>query len=78
MEPIPSKDRKEWEDLIRGAINVPLSNFVLQMKVTQARQKVAKGEMPLSQAVDEIHQLCNKYSLAVRADIHLIFHPGNK
>jgi hypothetical protein len=71
--PIPSKEKKEWRQLIRGELDVQLSNFVLQMNVTQARKDVKANLLDLEEAIDDIHSLCEKYSLAVQQDMRKIF-----
>jgi len=71
MKPIPSKDRKEWRDLLTGQINVPLKNFFFQMKVTQAKKQVEKGKITIEYAVDEIYNLCVKFSEAKYMDVDI-------
>jgi len=71
MIQIPSKDRKEWRDLLTGQINVPLKNFFFQMKITQAKKLVEKGKITVEDAVDEIYNLCVKFSKAKYMDVDL-------
>jgi len=71
MIQIPSKDRKEWRDLLTGQINVPLKNFFFQMKITQAKKQVEKGKITVEDAVDEIYDLCVKFSKAKNMDVDI-------
>ncbi len=75
METIPSKHRHEWADLFVGPKELKLSNFILQMKVTNARKKIKEGSLSLNQAIDEIYDLCKKYQKAIgmEDDIRKIF-----
>ncbi len=75
METIPPKHRHEWADLLIGPKELKLSNFILQMKVTNARKKIKEGSLSLSQAIDEIYDLCEKYQKAIGMadDIRQIF-----
>ncbi len=68
---VPQKDRKEWRNLLTGNINVPLKNFFLQMKVTQAKNQVATGKISLEEAVEDIHNLCVKFFKAKNMDTDL-------
>lgn len=70
---IPNKDRIEWFNLVTGNMDIPLNNFVLQMKVDQAKKAIHKSKLTTEQAIDEIHSLCEKYKLAVSSDIKKIF-----
>ena len=73
MGNIPSKDRPEWKELLNIEREFDLKNFVLQMKVTQARKDIKKGKKTLTNAIDEIHALCEKYALAVKQDMETVF-----
>lgn len=68
---VPQKERKEWRDLLTGELNVPLKNFFLQMKVTQAKNQVATGKISLEEAVEDIHNLCVKFFKAKNMDTDL-------
>lgn len=70
---IPSKDKIEWRQLIRGELEIQLTNFVLQMNVTQAIKDVKSNLVDLEEAIENIHSLCEKYSLAVQPDMRKIF-----
>jgi len=65
---IPSKDRKEWNDLLNGTLNVPLKNFFFQMKITQARTQIQKGTLSIDTAIDDLFNLCNKFNKAKNMD----------
>jgi len=73
MENIPSKDRPEWKNLLSAESNIELNNFVLQMKITQAKKDIKKGKKSIDKAIDEIYSLCLKYALAVKQDINMVF-----
>lgn len=73
MSNIPSKQREEWISLVTGKKSYPLTNYVLQMKLTQVKRRVQEKQISESEAVDEIYRLCEKYELAVRSDIQVIF-----
>lgn len=68
---IPPKERKEWRDLLTGQINVPLKNFFFQMKITQAKKQVKKAKVTVDDAVDEIYELCVKFSKAKYMDVDI-------
>ncbi|MEL6537560.1 MAG: hypothetical protein AAFQ98_19215 [Bacteroidota bacterium] len=70
---IPPKHRKEWKDLVTNVIDHRFQNYVLQMKTAEYSKKIAKGIMDADTAVDELFELCLKYSKAVQNDFKLIF-----
>jgi hypothetical protein len=70
---IPEKDRPEWRMLVRGEKSYPLTNFVLQMKVTKAVADLRKNQVSLDKVIDEIYALCQKYEKAVAQDMKTIF-----
>ncbi len=80
MQTLPSKHRREWADLLIGSHEIKLTNFILQMKVTNARKKIKEGSLSLSDAIDEIYDLCEKYQKAIgmENDIRQIFNQGMK
>ncbi len=61
---VPSKSRKEWQQLLSGELDIPLRNFFFQMKVTQARTQIEKGIVSMESAINDLHTLCNKFSKA--------------
>jgi len=75
MNKIPDKERLEWKKLILGELKVPLKNFFFQMKVTQLRSLLKKNEITLEDAVNDIYNLCLKFSNAknMSSDIEAIF-----
>ena len=77
MENIPPKDRPEWKNILNPESNIELNNFVLQMKITQAKKDIKKGKKTIDNAVDEIYSLCQKYALAVKQDMEMIFNEKN-
>ncbi|MGI6479342.1 MAG: hypothetical protein ACOX0M_07855 [Salinivirgaceae bacterium] len=70
---IPDKSKKEWLDLVTGKGDYKLTNFVLQMKVSQAINDVNSGRIKPQKAVDEIHSLFTKYEKATARDLEEIF-----
>ncbi len=70
---IPPKSRSEWRDMITGKIEHNYGNYVLQMKIHQAKKEVAAGTTPVNKAIDDIYELCSKYALAVQNDFKTIF-----
>ncbi len=70
---IPSKDRIEWGLIVTGRLDYKFSNFVLQMKTTEYANSIKGGELDSQIAIDELYELCAKYSLAVREDLIKIF-----
>lgn len=70
---LPQKSRVEWSMLISGEIDHKFKNYVLQIKIYQMRKDISMGRLTLSGAVDQLYELCTKYSLAVQADCKEIF-----
>jgi len=75
MKTIPDKTRKEWQELVTGRLNVPLQNFFFQMKLTQTKNLLAKDKISVETAVEDIYNLCVKFSKAknMDKDIEAIF-----
>ena len=74
MEIIPKKDRPEWRELLTGQLNVQIENFVLQMQVDKTKKAITNSKITVEQGIDRIHELCVKYTLAVKSDMNTIFH----
>jgi hypothetical protein len=70
---LPDKQRPEWRMLVKGEKEYPLTNFVLQLKVSQTATDIKKGKLSVEKAVDEIYELCQKYKHAVVKDMKVIF-----
>lgn len=70
---LPDKQRPEWRLLVKGEKDFPLTNFVLQLKVSQTASDIKKGKLTVEKAVDEIYDLCEKYKHAVVKDMKVIF-----
>jgi len=70
---IPAKNRPEWKQIVSGELQHKYSNFVLQMKVHQASKDVSSGKVSADNAINEIYDICLKYSLAVQTDCKSIF-----
>lgn len=70
---IPPKNRPEWRLLVTGRIQVEFKNYVLQMKVEQAKQNIKNGNITAEKAIEELHSLCEKFALAVQIDCKNIF-----
>jgi len=75
MEPgtVPPKHRREWAELLTDDVERTFSNFVLQMKVHQACKEVKSGTVSLREAIESLHGICQKYSVAVHDDMKKIF-----
>ena len=73
METIPGKERKEWRNLLTDQLDVKLENYVLQMQVNQAKRAIKNSEMSLEEGINKIHDLCEKYALAVKSDMETLF-----
>ncbi|MCQ2251814.1 MAG: hypothetical protein MJZ61_00035 [Bacteroidales bacterium] len=59
--------------MISGEIDHKFKNYVLQIRIYQMRKDITMGKLTLSAAVDQLYELCAKYSLAVQADCKEIF-----
>ena len=70
---IPPKSRMEWRQLVTGRLQIEFKNYVLQMKVEQAKESIKNGTKTTEQAIDELHALCEKFALAVQIDCQKIF-----
>ncbi len=70
---VPSIQRKEWLEMIQGEITHSFSNYVLQIQIHQLRKDIRKGIITEVQAVEKLHALCDKFSLAVQTDLKAIF-----
>jgi len=75
MKTIPNKNKKEWRDLVTGQLNVPLQNFFFQMKLTQTKNLLANDKISVEKAVEDMYNLCVKFSKAknMDKDIEAIF-----
>lgn len=70
---IPPKTRIEWAKLISGEIDYKFKNYVLQIRIYQMRKDISMGKLTLNAAIDQLYELCQKYSLAVQVDCKAIF-----
>lgn len=70
---IPSKDRTEWRQILNGEIQHQFSNYVLQLQFHQAQKDIKKKKINLEDAVNNLYDLCAKYTLAVQIDLKQIF-----
>ena len=75
MKTIPTRNKKEWKELVTGQLNVPLKNFFFQMKLTQTKNLLLNKKISIEKAVEDIHSLCVKFSKAknMDKDIEAIF-----
>ena len=73
MEKIPSKDRKEWRDIVTGELHFEFESFALQMKINQIKRFIEFGTKTIDDGVDELYTLCEKYSVATMKDIKRVF-----
>jgi len=70
---IPPKTRPEWCGMINGKIEYQFTNYVLQIHIHKARKDVLSKKITMNTAVDNLYQLCTKYSLAVVSDLKAVF-----
>jgi len=70
---IPPKTRNEWRLMVTGEIEHTYKNYVLQMKIANARKNVMENTESIENAIDSIFVLCQKYSYAVYSDFVEIF-----
>lgn len=71
---IPDKSRPEWKEIILDKEGkYKFSNYVLQVQATILRKGVKENTISLNQAVSILHNLCNKYTLAVQDDLKKFF-----
>ncbi|NCQ13181.1 MAG: hypothetical protein GW810_00035 [Flavobacteriales bacterium] len=73
MFTVPVIERPEWRKLVRREISHNFQNYVLQMIVDQTVQQVKDAKLTELQAISDLHNLCNKYALAVQNDLKSIF-----
>lgn len=70
---VPSKDRVEWKLLVTSKLKHRFQNYVLQLKIAEFRVRLKNGKIDVQQAIEELHQLCTKYAIAMQYDFELIF-----
>lgn len=70
---IPDKDRAEWRKMITGEIKHNYRNYVLQTKIHQMRKDINNGKITIEKAINDLYELCAKYTLAVQIDFRKIF-----
>ena len=70
---IPSKNRKEWHDILNPDSSVQLNCFALQMKVSKLKRELADEKITIENAIDDLRALCEKYARAVEKDMINIF-----
>lgn len=70
---IPPKNRREWRLMVTGEIQHTYKNYVLQMKIANARKNIMENKESIEDAIDGIYILCQKYSYAVYSDFVEIF-----
>lgn len=70
---IPSVNREEWSGLIIGNEKFDLSNFTLKMKITSLNMGYRTGLMSLTEAVENLHAMCEKHENLFKEDIQKIF-----
>jgi copper chaperone CopZ len=72
---VPSKDRKEWRQLVTGELDISFSNFFYQAKILQARTEIKRGKLSVDEAVEQIYDLTTQFCEAkyVSDDVENIF-----
>lgn len=69
---IPEIDHPIWEKIITGEIKHDFTNYVLQLQVYKTQYDFKIKKISLNQAISNIHEVCKKYSRAVKKDIDTI------
>jgi len=72
---VPSKDRKEWRQLLKGELDISFNNFFYQAKILQARTEIERGKLSIDEAVEQIYDFTTQFCEAkhVSDDIEKIF-----
>ena len=70
---IPYKKRPEWADLIKKKIDPDISNLSLRLKIDSLYQNYKHGEMTLEAAIEDLHELCERYEKYYAKDLARIF-----
>jgi hypothetical protein len=70
---IPDVNKKEWQEIIKGKINIKLSSFSLQMKINALSKQYKNGLINLDFAIKELHEMCKKYERIYMNDLNKIF-----
>ena len=70
---LPPKTRPEWKELLRPDDTTQFSCFPLQMKATRLKRELGEDKLTMDEAVNQLHELCEKYSRAVKEDMTKIF-----
>lgn len=75
MIKIPSKQRKEWKDLVTGHLVIEFSNFFFRMKVEQTKNLISQGKITTSNAVNNLYKTCIELAKTrdISDDIEMIF-----
>ncbi len=76
--PIPEKTRPEWAKIITGEIEHKYDNYVFQTKIHQLRKGVKAEKVTISDAINDLYELCVKYAASIRTDLSQIFENQNK
>jgi hypothetical protein len=70
---LPPKNRKEWKLLLDPKSTIQFNCFPLQMKISKLKREISEGKSTEEAAIDEIRELCVKYTRAVEKDLSNIF-----
>jgi hypothetical protein len=65
---LPSIDNPIWRKLITKEIDYKFSNYIIQLHIFHLRNRYAMKQIDLQEAINELYQLCNKYTLLVKKD----------
>ncbi len=66
-----------WADLIKGKSDPEISSFSLKMKLNSLRDFYNNGFKKIDEAVNELHDFCNKYEKIYSSDLQKIFENKN-
>jgi len=70
---VPDINRLEWQELIKGKIQLKIESFSLQMKISSLNRNFKNGIIKIDRAVKELHDLCEKYEKIYTNDLNRIF-----
>lgn len=75
MIQLPSRQNKEWRELVTGQLDLELTNFFLNMKIKQIRNQIEEGALFTNNAVDEIYEVCLELTktMDISKDLESIF-----
>ncbi len=70
---IPEKTCIEWQQMITGEIEHKYENYAVRTKIHTLKKDVKAGRISIEDAVNDLYELCLKYSNSIENDIKVIF-----